>query len=178
MKRPLGILCLILLTLLIASYASAAPAVQEQQPVIAQPAQGAPVRGVVQIVGTAVHPQFQRYELYYAPYPVPSDQSWIFIGDAHMNQQPLGLLGTWDSRSVPDGTSRCACVVRVDGNYIDSDSVRVLVANTRPPGRRRRKNPRRQNLPSPRNLSYQHKPSRRPRLRLPCRPAKERPPRS
>ncbi len=134
MKRPLGILCLILLTLLIASYASAAPAVQEQQPVIAQPAQDAPVRGVVQIVGTAVHPQFQRYELYYAPYPVPSDQSWIFIGDAHMNQQPLGLLGTWDSRSVPDGTYALRVrVVRVDGNYIDSDSVRVLVANTRPP---------------------------------------------
>ena len=78
-------------------------------------------------------PQFQRYELYYAPYPVPSDQSWIFIGDAHNNQQPLGLLGTWDSRSVPDGAySLRVRVVKLDGNYIDSDPRQVLVANTRP----------------------------------------------
>jgi hypothetical protein len=92
------------------------------------------VRDVVQIIGTAVHPQFQRYELYYAPSPVPSDQSWTFIGDAHNNQQPLGLLGTWDSRSVPDGAYVLRVrVVRQDGNYIDSDARRVIVANSRAP---------------------------------------------
>jgi hypothetical protein len=134
MNRPFRILCLALFVLLAAGQAYAAPAVQEQRPVIAQPAQDAAVRGVVQIVGTAVHPQFQRYELYYAPSPVPSDQSWIFVGDAHTTQQPLGLLGTWDSRSVPDGAYALRVrVVKVDGNYIDSDVVRVLVANTRPP---------------------------------------------
>lgn len=91
------------------------------------------MRDVVQIIGTATHPQFQRYELYYAPYPVPSDQSWIFIGDAHNNQQPLGLLGTWDSRSVPDGSYALRVrVVKADGNYLDSDPRRVTVANTRP----------------------------------------------
>lgn len=111
----------------------AAPAGQEARPVIAQPPPDAAVRGVVQIVGTATHPQFQRYELYYAPWPVPSDQSWIFIGDAHFNQQPLGLLGTWDSRSVPDGAYALRVrVVKVDGNYLDSDPRRVLVVNTRP----------------------------------------------
>jgi hypothetical protein len=114
--------------------ALAAPLIQEQPPVIAQPEQDAPVRGVVQIVGSATHPQFQRYELYYAPWPVPSDQSWIFIGDAHYQQQPLGLLGTWDSRSVPDGTYALRVrVVKQDGNYLDSDPRRVLVVNTRPP---------------------------------------------
>ena len=133
MKRPLIVLCLMLFGLLIVSRLQAAPALQEQRPVIAQPAQDSAVRGVVQVVGTAVHPEFQRYELYYAPFPVPSDQSWIFVGDAHTNQQPLGLLGTWDSRSVPDGTYALRVrVVKVDGNYIDSDTVRVLVANTRP----------------------------------------------
>lgn len=135
MKRPFRILCLTLFVLMTVSYAyaapAAAPASQEQQPVIAQPAQDATVRGVVQVVGTAVHSQFQRYELYYAPYPVPSDQSWIFIGDVHTNQQPLGLLGTWDSRSVPDGAYALRVrVVKVDGNYIDSSPLRVLVANT------------------------------------------------
>jgi hypothetical protein len=105
---------------------------QEPKPVIAQPEQDAVVRGVVQLVGSAVHPQFQRYELYYAPWPIPSDQAWIFIGDAHFQQQPLGLLGTWDSRSVPDGTYALRVrVVKQDGNYNDSDPRRVLVANSR-----------------------------------------------
>ena len=110
-----------------------APSFQEVKPIIAQPSEGAGVRDVVQIIGTATHPQFQRYELYYAPYPVPSDKSWIFIGDAHNNQQPLGLLGSWDSRSVPDGAYTLRVrVVRLDGNYIDSDPRQVIVANTRP----------------------------------------------
>lgn len=113
--------------------ALAAPLAQEARPVIAQPAQDASVRGIVQIIGTATHPQFQRYELYYAPWPVPSDQSWIFIGDAHYNQQPLGLLGIWDSRSVPDGAYALRVrVVKMDSNYLDSDPRRVLVVNTRP----------------------------------------------
>ncbi len=111
----------------------AAPLGQEARPVIAQPVPDAAVRGMVQIIGTATHPQFQRYELYYAPWPVPSDQSWIFIGDAHYTQQPLGLLGTWDSRSVPDGAYALRVrVVKIDGNYLDSDPRRVLVVNTRP----------------------------------------------
>jgi hypothetical protein len=63
---------------------------------------------------------------------VPSDQAWIFIGDAHFQQQPLGLLGTWDSRSVPDGAYALRVrVVKQDGNYNDSESRRVLVANSR-----------------------------------------------
>lgn len=134
MKRPLIATIAILFSLLLALtvWATVARA-QEAKPVIAQPEQDAEVRGVVQLVGTAVHPQFQRYELYYAPWPVPSDQAWIFIGDAHFQQQPLGLLGTWDSRSVPDGAYALRVrVVKQDGNYNDSDPRRVVVANTRP----------------------------------------------
>jgi hypothetical protein len=136
MKRPLVpvlISLLILASAVLSITALAAPVAQETRPVIVQPAQDSPVRGVVQIVGSAVDPQFQRYELYYAPWPVPSDQSWIFIGDAHFSQQPLGLLGTWDSRSVTDGAYALRVrVVKEDGNYQDSDPRRVLVANTRP----------------------------------------------
>jgi len=110
----------------------AAPAAQEPRPVIAQPAQDAAVRGVVQIVGSATHPQFQRYELYYTPWPPASDQSWVFIGDAHFNQQQLGLLGTWDSRSVTDGPYGLRVrVVKQDGNYLDSEPRPVQVANFR-----------------------------------------------
>jgi len=136
MKRPLLLAILTVLAALVLAVLPAfgAPASQETQPVIAQPAPDAAVRDTIQIVGSATHPQFQRYELYYAPFPVPSDQSWIFIGDAHFNQQPLGLLATWDTRSVPDGAYALRVrVVKADGNYIDSDARRVIVANTRPP---------------------------------------------
>jgi hypothetical protein len=139
MKRPLLFAITAVTAALAFAYAftavraAAAPVGQEMRPVIVQPAPDAAVRDVVQIIGTAVHPEFQRYELYFAPSPVPSDQSWTFIGDAHNNQQPLGLLGTWDSRSVPDGAYALRVrVVKQDGNYIDSDIRRVIVANTRP----------------------------------------------
>jgi hypothetical protein len=133
MRRPLFFALLALILSLSFAGTMAAPLAQEQRPVIAQPTADSPVRGVVQVVGTATHPEFQRYELYYAPWPAPSDQSWVFIGDAHFNQQPLGLLATWDSRSVPDGAYGLRVrVVKADGNYLDSDARRVLVANTRP----------------------------------------------
>jgi hypothetical protein len=135
MRRLLFAVVLIVLFLGMGLHVIAAPQAQEQRPVIAQPEQDAVVRGVVQIVGTATHPQFQRYELYYAPWPVPSDNAWIFIGpDAHYQQQPLGLLGTWDSRAVPDGAYALRVrVVKVDGNYHDSDPRKVTVANTGAP---------------------------------------------
>jgi hypothetical protein len=131
MKRLLVILILATLSCLAVMTALAAPLPQEQRPTIAEPKQDAAVRGVVQIVGSATHPQFQRYELYYAPWP-PSDQTWIFIGDAHYQQQPLGLLGTWPTGSIPDGQYALRVrVVKADGNYIDSESRRVMVANKR-----------------------------------------------
>ncbi len=107
---------------------------QAGQAVITYPANDDVVRGEVRISGIAVHPQFQRYELYYAPWPPPSgDQGWVFIGEAHFNQQPNGLLGLWDTRPLPDGQYALKLrVVRLDGNYIDSQIVRVRVANTQP----------------------------------------------
>lgn len=92
------------------------------------------VRGEVRITGIAVHPQFQRYELYYAPWPPPSnDQGWILIGEPHYNPQPNGLLGLWDTRAVPDGLYALKLrVVKIDGNYIDSPVIQVQVANTQP----------------------------------------------
>jgi hypothetical protein len=135
MKRPSLLLLLTCIALVWAGSTLvilAAPAAQEPRPVIAQPGQNAPVRGEVQIVGSATHPQFQRYELYFAPWPPPSDQSWVFIGDAHFNPVQLGLLGTWDSRSVTDGNYGLRVrVVKQDGNYLDSEPRLVEVANTR-----------------------------------------------
>ncbi len=133
MKRPFAIVVLTLVLLSLALGAFAAPVAQGPKPVITQPEPDAAVRGTVQVVGSATHPQFLRYELYYAPFPVPSDSAWIFIGDAHFQQQPAGLLGTWASGGLPDGAYGLKVrVVRADGNYTDSDVRRVLVANRRP----------------------------------------------
>lgn len=137
MKRPITVVItlLMLLNITVAVLAApvAAPAAQGPKPIITQPEPDAAVRGVVQVVGSATHPQFQRYELYYAPFPVPSDNAWIFIGDAHFQQQPAGLLGAWATGGLPDGAYALKVrVVRADGNYQDSDPRRVLVANRRP----------------------------------------------
>ncbi len=136
MKRSLSAVALVVLAALglIVAVPGRLALAQDQRPVIAQPEQDAQVRGVVQLVGTATHAQFQRYELYYASGPNPADNAWIFIGpDAHFQQQPLGLLGTWDSRAVPDGTYVLRVrVVKKDGNYVDSEPRRVVVANAKP----------------------------------------------
>jgi len=134
MKRPSFLLFLIFIAFFWAGSAFvilAAPAAQEPRPIIAQPAQDAPVRGAVQIVGSAVNPQFQKYQIYFAPWPVPSNDSWAFVSEA-FNQQPLGLLGTWDSRTVTDGAYALRVrVVKLDGNYLDSEPRLVQVANFR-----------------------------------------------
>ena len=133
MRRPILAIVILLLTLNITAAVLAAPTAQGPKPVITQPEPDAVVRGVVQIVGSATHPQFQRYEIYYAPWPVSSDNAWIFIGDAHFQQQPAGLLGTWPAGGLPDGAYALKVrVVRQDGNYTDSDPRRVLLANRRP----------------------------------------------
>ncbi|MGC8780681.1 MAG: hypothetical protein ACP5UQ_07435 [Anaerolineae bacterium] len=133
MKRPFSVVVFLLILSSLTAAVQAAPSAQGPKPVITQPEPDAAVRGVVQIIGSATHPQFQRYELYYAPYPVPSDNAWIFIGDAHFQQQPAGLLGTWATGGLPDGAYVLRVrVVRQDGNYTDSDPRRVFVANKRP----------------------------------------------
>jgi hypothetical protein len=133
MKRPFSIVALVVALVSMAMPVFAMPLAQGPKPVITQPEPDAAVRGTVQIVGSATSPQFQRYELYYAPAPVPGDNAWIFIGDAHFQQQPAGLLGTWATGGLPDGAYALKVrVVRQDGNYADSDPRRVIVANRRP----------------------------------------------
>jgi hypothetical protein len=108
----------------------AMPLPQGARAVITSPEPFSALRGRVLISGTAVHPEFQRYELYYRLEP---GENWVFIGDAHLQQVDDGLLGTWDTTSLADGTySLRVRVVRLDGNY-DEDVVRqVLVANAQP----------------------------------------------
>ena len=108
----------------------AMPRPQAAQAVITSPQPFTALRGQVSITGTALHPQFQRYELYYKAEP---GEDWVFIGDAHFEQVNAGLLGIWETTSLADGTySLRLRVVRLDGNYEDGFTRQVLVANAQP----------------------------------------------
>ncbi|MFZ2488655.1 MAG: hypothetical protein WAZ19_11080 [Anaerolineae bacterium] len=107
------------------------PFQQEMAAVITSPGGGSAVNGSVQILGSAVHPEFQRYELYYTVEP---GESWIFIGDAHTTPVSNGFLGSWETAGLPDGNySLRLRVVRADGNYDEAFARNVVVANTTPP---------------------------------------------
>jgi hypothetical protein len=109
----------------------AAPLHQDQA-TITSPRDGAVVRGVVSIVGTATHPDFWKYEVYYAPEPNPTDQ-WVFIGTVHETAVVNGLLETWNTNFIPDGVYGLRLrVVRRDGNYFEYTAHNISVANTKP----------------------------------------------
>jgi cell division septation protein DedD len=109
----------------------AAPSSQEQA-IITSPRDGAVVRGVVSIIGTAMHPEFWKYEVYYAPEPNPTDQ-WVFIGTLHETSVEDGLLETWNTNFIPDGVYALRLrVVRRDANYTEYTVHNISVANTKP----------------------------------------------
>jgi len=87
------------------------------------------LRGSVQIKGTAVHPDFWKYEIAAAP---KGTENWFNITT---NETPVqnGVLAVWDTRSVPDGAYTIRLrVVRRDGNYNEYFVQNVTVANTAP----------------------------------------------
>ncbi|MCB0242733.1 MAG: hypothetical protein KDI12_04940 [Anaerolineae bacterium] len=109
----------------------AAPPRQGTVAAISSPASGATVTGAVQINGSALHPDFDRYELYYTVEP---GENWVFIGEPGRQQVDNGFLGTWNTGGLPDGNySLRLRVVRRDGNYDEGYVRNVVVANTTPP---------------------------------------------
>ncbi len=101
------------------------------QAVISSPQPFSTLRGVISINGTATHPEFQKYQLYFKSESTPDD--WHFMFE-QANQVTGGLLGTWDTRGVPDGTYALRLrVVRLDGNYDEAVTNGLLIANSRPP---------------------------------------------
>jgi hypothetical protein len=107
------------------------PPAQEAAAVISSPQSLSTVQGSVSITGSALHPQFQRYELYYTVEP---GENWVFIGDAKTTPVNNGLLGTWETSSLPDGNySLRLRVVRQDGNYDEGFARNIAVANRTPP---------------------------------------------
>ena len=95
--------------------------------VILSPGNGAVVSGVVPIVGTAQHDQFDYYKLELAP--SGANQSFSYFDGA---ERPVagGLLGNLNSGAVANGTYTVQLVV-VDstGNYPEPCRVTVTVKN-------------------------------------------------
>jgi hypothetical protein len=103
----------------------------QQEAVITSPQDRDVVRGLLVIKGTATHPNFWKYEVYFAPEPNPTDQ-WQLLG-LHEMQVTDGRLEAWDTSLVPDGTySLRLRVVRTDGNYDEYYVRQISVVNAQP----------------------------------------------
>lgn len=125
------ILACLLAIALLSLPALAAPVAQEGQAVITAPQANAQVAGVVQITGSASHPQFARYELAWAAEPITGDNWGAFL----TAETPVenGVLALWNTTQVPDGVYALRLrVVRQDGNYAETVVRGIRITNTRP----------------------------------------------
>ena len=113
--------------------AIAAPPRQGELAQITYPADNEVVRGIISVTGSAVHPQFDRFQLAYAPEPVTQNDQWVGIGIERTDQVVNGELAIWDTTTVPDGSySLRLRVVRQDGNYGETEVHHIVVANAQP----------------------------------------------
>src|ERR687885_1609817 len=136
MRRLFVLMCA--LCLQASSLAQAAPLQQDCSGVaITSPrASGDPVRGRVNISGSAAIANFQFYKVEYAPGANPPDSSYRNIApDVHRTAVSSGLLETWDTTGIPDGPySLRLTVVDIRGNFpCPPVTVRpIIVANRAP----------------------------------------------
>jgi len=97
---------------------------------ITSPRENEVVVGAVVIEGTAAHPEFWKYELYYSPM---ATEQWVFIGQAHETPVISGQLEIWYTTTVPDGAYKLRLRVgRRDGNYDEYFVRNISVSNTVP----------------------------------------------
>ena len=109
---------------------AAPPAVQgprcaDARAAISSPGIGADVSGMVPILGTAAHPQFQYYKLEYGAGPNPSVWSYFDGGDRAVQG---GRLGTLNAGALAPGTYAIRVVV-VDktGNFVEPCQTVVVI---------------------------------------------------
>lgn len=101
---------------------------------IIDPFENKTVEGVISITGqVAASPQeFSRYQLEYADVNAPT--TFRLIGEAHTEQQPNAgsVLGTWDTRTVPNGTYILRLAVFSNSGGYLYRTVRINVNNVAP----------------------------------------------
>ena len=93
------------------------PGQQLPQVHLSSPTQGQQVVGVVQFIGQVQAPNFNRYQIEIAP--IGSPENFTIVSGPTTTQQPNGVLGEWDSSTVPNGVYliRLAAFAN-DGGYI------------------------------------------------------------
>ncbi len=131
--RSYVVLIVAVVALWLSQWAAAAPLSQgEDVAVISSPTSNAVVQGTVQITGSADYPSFQFYIIEFSPEPITGDQ-WQIIGSIHEAPVLNGLLETWNTTAVPDGSYTLRLrVVRVDGNYSEGFAQQIVVSNAQP----------------------------------------------
>lgn len=106
---------------------------RSQNPIweITSPRANAQLRGTVEVTGSAyLAGDFSFYKLEYAPATVPG--GWVFILEGR--QEVLdGLLGVWNTATVPDGTYLLKLtVVHLNSQFQETAPRQVVVANAQP----------------------------------------------
>ncbi len=106
---------------------------------ITQPASGDTISGVIEVRGTAVHPDYLRYELAFMRQDVPGAE-WIVFAEG-AEQVRDGVLAVWDTtvgRSIgspvfPDGRYQLRLrVVKTDFNYDEYFVADLVIQNEGP----------------------------------------------
>lgn len=116
---------------LLASLAGGLVVAQEEQAVITSPTSDDVLFGEVQIVGSARHPEFARFQLEFATASQPDD--WLSIQQPVGQQVTDGILGVWDTTDLPDGAYRLRLRVFLrDGAYFETVVDGIQVNNTQP----------------------------------------------
>jgi len=109
-KRLLIVVAVLLILLAPPSTSNAEP--QQQQAAITFPSSGGTVGGSVEIRGTATHPQMDFYQLRYAAGAEPTSNSqWVDFAIVRGEQVQNGVLATWETGGLPNGTYTLALAV-------------------------------------------------------------------
>ena len=93
-----------------------------------QPVQGESVRGVVQVMGSAVGEGFSSYDLVYS-FENSETPNWFSITSANQTVEN-GVLGHWDTTTITDGDYSLKLVVHwQDGSQQEVILQHILVRN-------------------------------------------------
>jgi hypothetical protein len=132
---PFSLILTGLFIALLAAPVSARPAAQSPfvGQIIAPQPNSEPLRGSVEIVGVATHPNFWKYDLYALTGRAEDDWIPIVTGIEQRVDNPA-RLAVWDTTQVPDG--EYILLLRVwdrDQGLQDFQFARYAVLNSRPP---------------------------------------------
>lgn len=99
---------------------------------ISSPADGAPLFGVVRIMGTASNSAMQQYRLDFLAQADPRGQ-WQPIASGVAQQVTNGTLGQWDTTKVSDGAYQLRLRVTLrNGTVYDAIAHNLIVSNQQP----------------------------------------------